>query len=112
MSLRTLGVKRLKHVKFVVALSHQFGMDAWRVGCQLKCHLRHLTSSQNYEGPSCCFKWGVYKHLLTEFVNAYNLRIFQTGCVSNTITPGWALSRSRLTGGPPRHFEVTAFTKT
>ncbi|GFY33626.1 hypothetical protein TNCV_4593381 [Trichonephila clavipes] len=25
---------------------------------------------------------------------------------------GWALSRSRSTGGPPRHFEVTAFTKT
>ncbi|GFU20848.1 hypothetical protein TNCV_5059701 [Trichonephila clavipes] len=28
------------------------------------------------------------------------------------VEPGWALSRSRSTGRPPRHFEVTNFTKT
>ncbi|GFU68065.1 hypothetical protein TNCV_2824081 [Trichonephila clavipes] len=28
------------------------------------------------------------------------------------VDPRWALSRSRSTGGPPRHFGVTVFTKT
>ncbi|GFW97073.1 hypothetical protein TNCV_2696951 [Trichonephila clavipes] len=27
------------------------------------------------------------------------------------IYPGWALSRSRSTGGPPKHYGVTAFTQ-
>ncbi|GFU49286.1 hypothetical protein TNCV_1393161 [Trichonephila clavipes] len=30
--------------------------------------------------------------------------------VQHNTDPGWALSRSRLTDGPPRHFEVTTLT--
>ncbi|GFY06369.1 hypothetical protein TNCV_3651561 [Trichonephila clavipes] len=32
--------------------------------------------------------------------------------LKNALDPGWALSRSRSTGEPPRHFGVTALTKT
>ncbi|GFU93695.1 hypothetical protein TNCV_3497461 [Trichonephila clavipes] len=30
--------------------------------------------------------------------------------VSDSLDPGWVLSRWRSTSGPPRHFVVTAFT--
>ncbi|GFW85259.1 uncharacterized protein TNCV_3249991 [Trichonephila clavipes] len=33
-------------------------------------------------------------------------------CRRDRVKPEWALSRSRSAGGPPSHFEVTAFTKT
>ncbi|GFX99230.1 transposable element Tcb2 transposase [Trichonephila clavipes] len=37
---------------------------------------------------------------------------FQLCIICNPLYPGWALSRSRSTSGSPRHFVMTAFTKT
>ncbi|GFS76809.1 hypothetical protein TNCV_4424131 [Trichonephila clavipes] len=39
-------------------------------------------------------------------------RPFLTKIKRDNLNPGWALSRSQLTGRPPRHFGVTTFTKT
>ncbi|GFU66075.1 hypothetical protein TNCV_1116871 [Trichonephila clavipes] len=48
-----IGILRrqdMMYVKFVSVQSHHIAVEVSRVGCQLKCHLRHLIVEQNYDG--------------------------------------------------------------